>query len=301
MINHLDSRTSIDSSTPEPSRRYVQWKDEDVRLLLADLEQPGHYEKWKENKSGYSKRVGEQVFSNNMNHEAIKFKIRWLESRFKLWNEKLMSSEVKENTTAIDSIREKMLKEFPYYDRCKPVFEYTPSLADSSTVTPVRTPSLGQMDITHLSNHEPTPPKPEHLSQEPVDPSSPILNTLSSQHYQQQEEYQEPRRESYNINKRPSSSSTTIISSDSSYKRSKTSLVSVRSILEEHDIDHNNMNNDLMPRETRLKILEIELELKKMDHQERMQEMKLEQLRLEIELQKLKCDTSNSTILNTTK
>lgn len=50
--------------------------------------------------------------------------------------------------------------------------------------------------------------------------------------------------------------------------------------------------------------MEIELELKKMDHQERMQEMKLEQLRLEIELQKLKRDTpftksSSSTIMNT--
>lgn len=38
-------------------------------------------------------------------------------------------------------------------------------------------------------------------------------------------------------------------------------------------------------------MMEFELELKKMDHQERMQEMKLEQLRLEIELQKLKRDT----------
>jgi hypothetical protein len=37
--------------------------------------------------------------------------------------------------------------------------------------------------------------------------------------------------------------------------------------------------------------MELELELKKMNHQERMQEMKLEQLRLEIELQKLKRDT----------
>lgn len=43
--------------------------------------------------------------------------------------------------------------------------------------------------------------------------------------------------------------------------------------------------------EKRLRTMELELELKKMNHQERMQEMKLEQLRLEIELQKLKRDT----------
>lgn len=41
-----------------------------------------------------------------------------------------------------------------------------------------------------------------------------------------------------------------------------------------------------------LKIMEMELECKKMDHQERMQEMKLEQLKLEIELQKLKRDST---------
>lgn len=47
----------------------------------------------------------------------------------------------------------------------------------------------------------------------------------------------------------------------------------------------------MMTEERKVKMMELELELKKMDHQERMQEMKLEQLRLEIELQKLKRDT----------
>lgn len=53
---------------------------------------------------------------------------------------------------------------------------------------------------------------------------------------------------------------------------------------------------DGITEERKVKIMELELELKKMNHQERMQEMKLEQLRLEIELQKLKRDTpfSNS-------
>lgn len=41
-----------------------------------------------------------------------------------------------------------------------------------------------------------------------------------------------------------------------------------------------------------LRLKEIELEYKKMDHQERMQHMKLEQLKLEIELEKLKRDSS---------
>ncbi len=108
------------SCTPEPSRRYVQWKEEDVGLLLSDLEQPGHYEKWKENKSGFSKRVAEQVFKNVMYHEAIKFKVRWLESRFKIWNEQLTSPEVINDELAIKNIRgnfgkKKKFKNFLFY------------------------------------------------------------------------------------------------------------------------------------------------------------------------------------------
>ncbi|KAI7907497.1 uncharacterized protein BX663DRAFT_491109 [Cokeromyces recurvatus] len=285
MINYSDSNTTIDSSTPEPSRRYVQWKDEDIGLLLSDLEQPGHYEKWKENKSGYSKRVGEQIFNNNMNHEAIKFKVRWLESRFKLWNEKLTSTKVKEDETIINNIREKMLKEFPYYDRCKPIFENA-SLADpSSSALPA-----GQMDITNTSKYEVRDPKLESLSQVTAESSSPILNTLSSPHSQH---YEEQSKTEYTTSKRPSNFDTIAAPTDPSCKRSKISLDTVRSIFEEHTIEYN-LNNESMPRDAKLKFLEIELELKKMDHQERMQEMKLEQLRLEIELQKLKRDTSNS-------
>jgi hypothetical protein len=98
---------AVTTSTPEPSRRYVQWKEDDVGLLLSDLEQPGHYSKWKENKSGFSKRVAEQVFKNVMYHEAIKFKVRWLESRFKLWNQQLTSPEVEHDESAINNIRGK--------------------------------------------------------------------------------------------------------------------------------------------------------------------------------------------------
>lgn len=100
--------TVANSSTPEPSRRYVQWKEDDVGLLLTDLEQPGHYNKWKENKSGFSKRVAEQVFKNGMYHEAVKFKVRWLESRFKLWNQQLTSPQVEQDEPAIKNFRGKL-------------------------------------------------------------------------------------------------------------------------------------------------------------------------------------------------
>lgn len=69
----------------ESPRKYMQWKDEDIALLLKDLEKPGNYEKWKENKSVYSKRVSSEVFDNNFNCETIKFKIRWLELRHQYW------------------------------------------------------------------------------------------------------------------------------------------------------------------------------------------------------------------------
>lgn len=144
--------TEATSPTPESSRRYIQWKEEDIGLLLSDLEQPNHYTKWKENKSGYSKRVGEQVFRNTMNHEAIKFKVRWLESRFKHWHEKLTAPEIEQDQVAINVIRglyqmyvhkyisthrefiAKMMKEFPYYDRCKPIFEETDDTTPSPTI-----------------------------------------------------------------------------------------------------------------------------------------------------------------------
>jgi hypothetical protein len=96
------------SSTPEASRRYMQWKEEDVGLLLADLEQPGHYERWKQNKSGYSKRVAEEVFKSAMYHEAIKFKVRWLESRFKNWHQKMTAPDVVDDQQAQANTRGKI-------------------------------------------------------------------------------------------------------------------------------------------------------------------------------------------------
>ena len=86
--------SSSSSHHQESTRRYIQWRDDDVTVLLNDLEKPGHYESWKNNKSGYSKRVAEEVFRNIMYHEAIKFKVRWLENRFKKWNEQLIAPDV---------------------------------------------------------------------------------------------------------------------------------------------------------------------------------------------------------------
>ena len=109
MTMSLQSLVTTDSqqTTPEPSRRYVQWKEDDVGLLLTDLEQRGHYAKWKENKSGYSKRVAENVFKNVMYHEAIKFKVRWLESRFKIWHQQLTLPELERDPIALENIRGK--------------------------------------------------------------------------------------------------------------------------------------------------------------------------------------------------
>jgi hypothetical protein len=50
---------------------------------------------------------------------------------------------------------------------------------------------------------------------------------------------------------------------------------------------------DSIIEDRKIRLMELELEGKKMDHEERMQHMKLEQLRLEIELQKLKRYSTN--------
>ncbi|KAG2192728.1 hypothetical protein INT47_006445 [Mucor saturninus] len=229
-------------STPEPSRRYVQWKEDDVGLLLTDLEQVGHYAKWKENKSGYSKRVAEQVFKNVMYHEAIKFKVRWLESRFKLWQHQLT---LQDEAT----LREKLDKEFPYYDRCKPIFT---ALTVVDSPVQVNPPALTTDEEALME---------EDMKREPSD-SSAIKATgspLSEMVVNNPIPYTAKKRKSNPAEK--SSGSECIIYGTQGMTKDK------------------------------VKIMELELELKKMDHQERMQEMKLEQLRLEIELQRLKRDT----------
>ncbi|GAA5803578.1 hypothetical protein HPULCUR_009061 [Helicostylum pulchrum] len=244
-------------TTPEPARRYVQWKEDDVGRLLSDLEHPGNYERWKENKSGFSKRVAEQVFKNGMYHEAIKFKVRWLEARFKIWHQQLTSPD--QDESAILHIREKMFKEFPYYDRCKPIFTST----DSPAVQPgIIAPAAGINNSQSNEVDTIMKPDPIHMTNEPC---SPTLETNGKRNL----------HPSLACNMKKIKARKTIIPSSSM---------------------DTNMTEGGITEERKAKIMELELELKKMNHQERMQEMKLEQLRLEIELQKLKRDTpfSNS-------
>lgn len=301
-----DTTETTPSATPEPSRRYVQWKEDDVGLLLTDLEQPGHYNKWKENKSGFSKRVAEGVFNNVMYHEAIKFKVRWLESRFKIWHQLLTSPEVANDEAAIANTREKMFKEFPYYDRCKPIF--LNEISSTTIMTPAPAATIAEESFTPHVHPETranatsgsrsgvplksttTIMKPEPSPQLTNEPSSPTLETgIDSQ--------------TSHTNKRISSSPpfTTLkkkkVSSSNSMNRPTSTTTASAS--NNYYVNHNMNNSDCIYRNTengitedrRVQMMEFELELKKMDHQERMQEMKLEQLRLEIELQKLKRDT----------
>ncbi|KAI8641953.1 hypothetical protein BD408DRAFT_443934 [Parasitella parasitica] len=284
------------SSAPEPSRRYIQWKEEDIKLLLDDLELPGSYSKWRENKSGYSKRVGEQIFNNAMNHEAIKFKVRWLESRFKRWNEQLTSPDVENDQVAINELRVKMFKEFPYYDRCKPIF--ASSFTDSPSVHQNIAPAE-HVDSTHKSNEDEMPilkPEPFHMINSASPPGrseTPYPTPLPAQ----QQEYTDLRH--------ATTSKRSTAAPDSSYKKRRQNQHTLAKIvagcqptssLQSLNSGHNarytlNDHSD----ESRLTLVNVELELKKMDHQERMQEMKLEQLRLEIELEKLKRGTRFAT------
>ncbi|CEP11706.1 hypothetical protein [Parasitella parasitica] len=281
------------SSTPEPSRRYIQWKEEDVKLLINDLEQPGSYSKWKENKSGYSKRVGEQIFNNNMNHEAIKFKVRWLESRFKRWEEQLTSPDVENDQSAINELRVKMLKEFPYYDRCKPIF--TSSFTDSPTVHPDATPAE-HFNNVHKSNKDKMPilkPEPFHMTNSASPPSrseTPYPAPLSTQ--QQECAEQQHRPVSPVVSKRSMAAPESSCKKRRQNRRALAKTVagyqstpSLQPLDSRHNASYTLSNYS---DESRLTSMNMELELKKMDHQERMQVMKLEQLRLEIELEKLK-------------
>ncbi|CAO3627788.1 unnamed protein product [Mucor fragilis] len=311
------------SSTPEPSRRYIQWKEEDIGLLLKDLEQPGHYNKWKENKSGYSKRVGEQIFKNNMNHEAIKFKVRWLESRFKRWDEQLTTPDVENDQILSNEIREKMFKEFPYYDRCKPIFNSSPP-----TNSPVAQQDIApaeHVDNSHRSSQNESTslkPEPSHTNISPpsrMETPHPHQSRVTQQHQLphqgvEEEEHGGHRPIFVDNNKRfvggnaPESSQKKRRSNQQSLARPIAVYQPAPSLqpLNNHHISRYRLGDNSVSDDSRVKSMEIELELKKMDHQERMQEMKLEQLRLEIELQKLKRDTpfakaSSSTIMNTSE
>ncbi|KAG2232081.1 hypothetical protein INT48_001149 [Thamnidium elegans] len=259
-------------TTPEPARRYVQWKEDDVGCLLSDLECPGNYERWKENKSGFSKRVAEQVFKNGMYHEAIKFKVRWLESRFKIWDQQLTSPQVEQDESAILHIREKMFKEFPYYDRCKPIFTSTNSPVVQPGIAPAASTGINNNQSNEVNHNTIMKPEPIHMTNEPCSPTleTTVINSKRNLHPSVAYNMKKIKaRKTIPINNGSSSSSSNSIIDNNCIYRMTEGITDERKV----------------------KVMELELELKKMDHQERMQEMKLEQLRLEIELQKLKRDT----------
>ncbi|KAG0164972.1 hypothetical protein DFQ28_005820 [Apophysomyces sp. BC1034] len=295
----------------EASRRYVQWKDEDVRLLLTDLEQAGHYEKWKANKSGYSKRVAEEVFRNIMYHEAIKFKVRWLESRFRRWEAQLTLPEIQQDGQMKAEIQEKMHKEFPFYDQCKRIFD-TSSIPIPSSTTPVVSDAvLPTTPLTTTANNSttttittttavagaPTPASIENSSTSPPtavsDQPLPNADTIITPRPTAEPERAHsvsPLTSNIAPPPPPSSSSSNVPPTTTSILASTdpNTFVSYKKRKATHRI------TDGIAEERRLKVLDMELQVKRMEHEERMQQMKLEQLRLEIELEKLRRSSAPS-------
>ncbi|CAO0795537.1 unnamed protein product [Mucor circinelloides] len=261
---------------------------------------------------------------NNMNHEAIKFKVRWLESRFKRWDDQLTSPDVKDDQVLSNEIREKMFKEFPYYDRCKPIFSSSP-FANSPAVQQDNAPAEHVDNPHRSSQNELTSLKsePSHMSASPpsrIETPHPHPSRTNPHYQLPHQEVEEEENgghkpmfiDNNNNNKRfvggsaPESSQKKRRSNQQSLARPIAVYQPAPSLqpLNNHHISRYRLGDNSVSDDSRVKSMEIELELKKMDHQERMQEMKLEQLRLEIELQKLKRDTpftksSSSTIMNT--
>ncbi|OAD73032.1 hypothetical protein PHYBLDRAFT_169291 [Phycomyces blakesleeanus NRRL 1555(-)] len=267
LMSHAIAYTHQPPTVQEVARRYVQWRDEDVGLLLTDLEQPGHYEKWKENKSSYSKRVADEVFSKLMYHEAIKFKVRWLESRFRRLDDQLRA--ITNEQTRADT-KSKLLKEFRYYDRCKNIFSVdstdTGDADDSSSK-----PETDAEKTTQLTTSFTLPFGVPSETVETIPTSDPMMVNTPVPNSQATTRQSTP----YGII-HPETSRTQLNTSHAVPSKRKKSQRSVENMEEER----------------RLKYVELELESKRMEHDERMQGMKLEQLRLEIELQKLKSGTS---------
>ncbi|KAI8147078.1 hypothetical protein BJV82DRAFT_665175 [Fennellomyces sp. T-0311] len=255
------------------TRRYVQWRDEDVTVLLNDLEKPGHYESWKNNKSGYSKRVAEEVFRNIMYHEAIKFKVRWLEARYKKWEEQLTAPDVIDNEQAKAKLTEKMRKDFTFYDRCKRVFSEDNN-GDDQTQEPAPEATSPEPKIQHT----PSPPTTTNTS-----PAATVTIPRSSGDTWQAVPADVdlmPRAPPATLAPGPSSTTDHLdkyTPPSPHAKRRKTG----------HRI------SDGIAEERQLKVMEMELMAKRMEHEERMQQMKLEQLRLEIELEKIRSGASN--------
>ncbi|KAI8374488.1 uncharacterized protein BYT42DRAFT_406606 [Radiomyces spectabilis] len=162
-----------------------------------------------------------------------------------------------------------MQKEFPYYDRCKDIF--LPNRTTTPTILPPPAPRLFGNTETAVSGPESSTPHPS-TSYETDIPTMDHRDTVSP----------EPSSSSL-LPSLPNPSTTTV----NTFKKRR--------------ISQGNGNSSMPVEETKLRVLEMELEVKKMEHEERMQEMKLEQLRLEIEMQKLKQARQTTTDFNVTK
>jgi hypothetical protein len=99
-----------------------------------------------------------------------------------------------------------MFKEFPYYDRCKSIFDSGESSAvQPSTIAPAEHDGSTQLDLIIMK------PEPSHMTS---GPSSPTLN--HQQHQQQQQEERLP----YNSKRLPGTS-TMLLAPDSAMKKKR--------------------------------------------------------------------------------
>ncbi|KAI7867117.1 hypothetical protein BDF14DRAFT_1957106 [Spinellus fusiger] len=149
-----------------------------------------------------------------------------------------------------------MLKEFRYYDRCKHIFTMASKESSTKPDLDLDEDSLDSSMVASFSptiSHESPAPHLEDQSSLTPMPNSQLMNRPFLQNGTGQD-----------------------------MVRSNTERLAGNKRKRQHRI------TDSIAEERRLKSVQIELETKRMEHDERMQEMKLEQLRLEIELQKLK-------------
>ncbi|KAI8971585.1 hypothetical protein BDF20DRAFT_885181 [Mycotypha africana] len=279
--------------TPKVARNYTIWNERDIDLLLSELEKPGAYKQWKENKSSFAKGITGQEFSNPMNQEAIKFKIRWLESRFKSWHEQLTLTQQKPAVHA--ALREKMMKEFPYYDRCKPILGSSMTSTDINTNN--NTSTNTDTNITTNTSDTPT----SSVNSESHRAMNIPTAVPSGCPYSPSSSTSSGSQGARSTAAQSSSTSNTQKILPQVQTRPFKRIASNAERLETYSKRPHTMTHagiepyHLLQRPESgaseqfiLKTMEYDLEFRKMEHDERMQQMKLEQLKLEIELQKLR-------------
>ncbi|KAI9319450.1 hypothetical protein BX666DRAFT_1926209 [Dichotomocladium elegans] len=297
----------LQPQTHEYTRRYIQWKEEDIALLLDDLEKPGHYESWKTNKSGYGKRVAEEVFRDILYQDGIKFKVRWLENRIRKYDQILTIEENQGGEPARLKLLEKIHKEFPFYHRVKRIVESARSSSSSSSSPPAEQQQQNDTSTSTATAHPQLSHSASSSSSSTQSHDFSQTATSSCVHAADKEtaETPSPQRAEYNAGPLqviqsngttqpatagPSASSP--IATLNQTNAPHNSYILSGGISKRRKIAHR-VSDDLT-RDRQIRMMELELESKKMDHDERMQQMKLEQLRLEIELEKIRSGRHNS-------